>query len=137
VREPTLKGGAVRGGAILLFATLSGSVWAHHSGAMYDYKQSITLSGTVREFQWRNPHCFIQLQVPGNAQPREWSVEMGSTGDLFRGGWRPGTVGAGDHLKIVVHPTRDSSPAGKLVSATRSDGTPLIAVRAVSASPAR
>jgi hypothetical protein len=44
---------------------------AHHSFAIFDFGKSASLSGTVKEFQWNNPHCFIQLLVPtdGAVQP--------------------------------------------------------------------
>ena len=59
--------------AIALLAT---PCVAHHSGTMFDHAASVTLTGTVREFQWTNPHCWIQLMVPAQGEPVEWSVEM-------------------------------------------------------------
>ena len=64
---------------------------AHHSYGMFDMRESLTLVGTVREFQWTNPHCFIQLWVPDGKSLAEWSVEMSSVAVLYRQGWRPGT----------------------------------------------
>jgi hypothetical protein len=98
---------------------------AHHSGAMFDDKKSITLSGTVKEFQWTNPHCWIQVLVPGTDEPVEWSVEMGAPFELFRTGVRPRTLKAGDKITVVVHPMRDGKPAGLFVSAVGPDGKPL------------
>ena len=46
---------------------LAGAAHAHHSGAIFEPERTITLSGTVREFQWTNPHCWIQLTVPAAA----------------------------------------------------------------------
>jgi len=82
------------GVAALLFTV---QCLAHHSGAMFDDKVSTTLTGTVKAFQWSNPHCWIQVLVPGHqGAPIEWSVEMGSPSQLFRGvgsraRWKPGT----------------------------------------------
>jgi len=137
MRESTLGRCVVRAGTIVLLASLVGRGYAHHSGAMYDLNQSITLSGTVRTFQWTNPHCWLQLVVAGKDQPVEWSVEMGSPGQLFRLGWRPGTVKPGEVVSVVVHPVRNGTPAGKYVSATHADGTPLVtSATAVSAGSA-
>jgi hypothetical protein len=102
-----------------------GSVSAHHSYAMFDLKQSLTLHGTVSEFQWSNPHCFLQLVVKDPGGTTEWSVEMQAPADLYRKGWRPKSVKAGDPLTVIIHPTRDGSSSGTYVSAIGPDGKPL------------
>jgi hypothetical protein len=115
--------------AILVVATLLGGapVAAHHSGAMFDNDKSVTLKGSVKDFQWTNPHCWIQLTVAGaNGAPEEWSVEMGAPLQLFQHGWRPGTLKPGDEIEVVIHPTRDTTlKAGVFVSATGAGGQSL------------
>lgn len=98
---------------------------AHHSGAMFDDQKSITLSGTVKEFQWTNPHCWIQMLVQTENGPVEWSVEMGAIFELYRGGWRPGTLKQGDKITVVINPARDGTNGGIYVSAIGADGKPL------------
>lgn len=117
--------------AAIALLPIAGPVRAHHSGAMYHPKQTITLLGSVRVFQWTNPHCWIQLLVPGKGLPVEWSVEMGSPGELFRLGWRPGSLKPGETLRVVVRPARDGTSAGKYVSAIREDGSPVVAPHVV------
>ena len=102
-------------------------VIAHHSGAMFDDKKAITIAGTVRAFQWTNPHCWIQVLAPGPDSPLEWNIEMGSPSMLMRGGWRPASLRAGDKIKVVVHPMRDGTNSGLFMSATRDDGQPIVA----------
>lgn len=92
---------------------------------MYDAQKADMLQGTVRAFQWSNPHCWIQLLVPKDGVTQEWSVEMGSTAELYRSGWRPATVKPGDKVTIVVHLMRDGSAGAHFVSAVRADGAPL------------
>jgi hypothetical protein len=121
------EGRARRGSraSVLLMAVLLGALpaTAHHAGAMFDRQKSITLSGTVRMFQWTNPHCWIELLVPGGNGDVEWSIEMGPPIDLFRNGWKPGTLKEGDKITVVAHPMRDTSmKVGLFVSATSSDG---------------
>ena len=99
----------------------------HHSGAMFDDQKLLTLNGTVKAFQWSNPHCWIQVQVAGPEGPVEWSVEMGSPSLLLRGGWKPRTLKVGDTIVVVVHPMRDGTHGGLYVSATRGDDTPIVA----------
>ena len=110
-------------GILLVMVTVP--LRAHHSGAMYDAQRTDTLQGTVRTFQWSNPHCWIQFLVPRDGVTQEWSVEMGSTAELYRSGWRPGTLKPGDKVTIAIHPMRDGSPGAHFLSAVRPDGVPL------------
>jgi len=109
--------------AALIGLLACGSVSAHHSYAMFDMKQSITLRGMLVEFQWTNPHCF--LQVMDDTTAKEWSVEMGAPADLYRKGWRPGSVKPGERVTVIIHPTRDGSSSGTFVSAVGPDGKPV------------
>lgn len=97
----------------------------HHSGAMFDSQKTITLHGTVKDFRWGNPHCWIQLLVPSNGVDQEWSVEMGSTTQLYRSGWRPTTLRDGDKVTVVVHPLRDGTAGAQFLSAQGPNGAPL------------
>ncbi len=108
-------------------------VFAHHSGAMFEGQKTLALQGTVKNFQWSNPHCWIQLLVPGPEAAGEWSIEMGSTTQLFRSGWRPGTLQAGQTVMVLVHPARDGSLGGLFVSAAGPDGAALGAAGKVAA----
>jgi hypothetical protein len=110
-------------GVAALLCALQG--FAHHSGAMFDSQTSTTLTGTVKVFQWTNPHCWIQVLVPGEQGPTEWSVEMGSPSQLYRWGWRQGTVKPGDTITVVIHPMRDGTKGGLFVSAIGKDGKPI------------
>jgi hypothetical protein len=119
-----------RAGFLLILASgVAYSAFAHHSGSMWDSSKTVVLEGTVREFQWTNPHCWIQLLVPmpgdANAAAQEWSIEMGSPIQALQGGWKPGTLKPGDHIRVTLHPARDNSPAGNFISAVGADGHPL------------
>lgn len=98
---------------------------AHHSVAMFDTEKQLTLSGTVREFQFSNPHCFIQLVVPSGTDVVEWSIEMASPAHLIRSGWNRTTIKVGDKLKVIINPARSGSNGGLFVSATLEDGRPV------------
>jgi len=100
---------------------------AHHSPAMFDFSKQLTLTGTVRLFQWTNPHSYIQLVVkPDDGPEQEWSLEMGTNVYLYNLGWRPSTVKAGDTLTVTVVPLRSGKlGAGLLVQATMADGKSL------------
>jgi hypothetical protein len=99
---------------------------AHHSPAMFDGSRQLTLTGTVREFQWTNPHSYIQLVVKADdGAEQEWSLEMGANVYLYNLGWRPSTVKAGDTLSVTVIPLRNGKSGGLLVQATTADGKSL------------
>ena len=113
--------------AVLVSALFVGSapVLGHHSGSIFDNSKSLTLTGTVKMFQWTNPHCFIQLLVPDGTASEEWSIEMGAPLQVYQAGWRPSTLKGGQKITVILHPMRDGSKAGLFVSATSEDGRPL------------
>lgn len=110
-----------------LALALSTVASGHHSGAMFDTQKTVTLTGEVRVFQWTNPHCWIQLLVPGAQSATEWSIEMGSPSQLYNVGWRPRTLAAGSRITVQIHPLRDGSKGGIFISATHDTGEPLVA----------
>ncbi len=96
----------------------------HHSFAGFDLSKTITLTGTVKEFQWVNPHSWIQLMVTdASAAVVEWSIEMSAPSSLVRQGWKPKMLKPGDQVTVTAHPLRDGRPGGSFVSATLADGT--------------
>ena len=99
---------------------------AHHSSAMFDEHRSKALSGTVKAYEWANPHGWIQLVVREEGVPTaEWSVQLGSPSQLFRIGWRPDTIKPGEKISVVIHPMRDGTRGGLFVSGIGLDGKPL------------
>jgi hypothetical protein len=96
---------------------------AHHSPTMFDQAQQLTVSGTVRTFQWTNPHCYVQLLVKNGGKEEEWSFEMGSPIYLYNRGWRPRSLKAGDRLTVTFSPLRKGGTAGLLLDARTADGT--------------
>ena len=103
--------------AIVLLA--SGiSLAAHHSFAMFDRTHTVVLAGVVREFQWTNPHSWIQLTVTdADGKVAEWSLEGGSPNSLSRQGWRSTTFKAGDVVTVRLRPMKDGTAAGQFIGA--------------------
>jgi len=91
---------------------------AHHAGTMFDESKTVELTGTIKEFQFTNPHSWIQVVVDN----KEWSVEWGSPNQLSRQGIRPSTFKSGAKVLMRVHPMRDGSAAGNFVAAKFDDG---------------
>ncbi|MEO6377339.1 MAG: DUF6152 family protein [Caulobacteraceae bacterium] len=107
----------------LVAVTAAAPVQAHHSFAMFDREKQITVKGTVKEFQWTNPHIFIQIMAPGaGGKLEEWSIEGGSPNMLFRQGWEPTTFKAGDQVTMVINPLKEGGRGGNFVFATLPNG---------------
>ena len=104
---------------------LAAPAFAHHSFAMFDSSKQVTLVGTVKEFQWTNPHTWVQLNVPTSGKVVEWSIEGGSPNGLARRGWKSSSLKPGDKVTIVVSPMKDGSNGGSLKTVTLADGKVL------------
>jgi hypothetical protein len=112
--------------ATLAIGTGATSSWAHHSGAMFDAAKTVTLQGTVKEFQWSNPHCWIQLiVVDDSGAMEEWSIEMPSPTGLARVGWQRVSLHPGDKITAQIHPLKTGEKGGGYVSVLLPDGRTL------------
>lgn len=98
---------------------------AHHSFAMFDQKKLMTLDGTVAEFQWTNPHAFIELAVPVGGKMQRWAIELNSPNNLKRQGWRRNSLKRGDHVEVRVAPLRDGKQGGLFLDLKFADGRVL------------
>jgi hypothetical protein len=97
---------------------------AHHSAAMFDHSKTVTLNGTVKEFQFTNPHSWLQVLVTGpDGKTVEWGFESEGPSTLTRVGIQARTFKPGEKVTVVASPMRDGRPAGALHSVTKSDGT--------------
>jgi hypothetical protein len=103
-----------------------GPALAHHSFAMFDGDKVLTLDGTVKEFQWTNPHTWTQLQVTNpQGAVEEWAIEGGSLNALARQGWKRTSLKPGDKISMKIHPLKSGEKGGSFMSATLADGTVL------------
>src|SRR5215470_11025616 len=103
---------AVAGG----FAATIGPLDAHHAMVMYDRLRTMTLTGTVVELQWTNPHVFLLVKgtLDQGDQPALWRLETSSPTNLMRlGGWSATALKPGDRVRF----------AGALVSSRHSAGS--------------
>ena len=108
---------------VLFVALVAVPVLAHHGGANFDAK-TIVLTGTVKQFQFMNPHSWIQLDVEDQTgKVVEWNVEWGSPNSLGREGIRPSTFPVGAKVTLKVHPVKSAVPIASFVAAKLEDGT--------------
>ncbi|HXX19736.1 MAG TPA: DUF6152 family protein [Candidatus Acidoferrum sp.] len=110
--------------ALLLMTAVS--TFAHHSFAMFDRSKETTLVGVVHEFQWTNPHSWIELDVPNDSGGVDkWSIELNSPNNLARQGWHSDSIKAGDKISVVIWPLRSGEKGGLFISLTLPDGSTL------------
>jgi hypothetical protein len=124
-RAPIMK--AFFAGLTVALACVAVRVDAHHSTAIYDSEHPIELAGTVVEWQFVNPHVFIVLDVADakTGEKKRWSLEGGNTAGLFRRGWTPSTLKAGDEIVLTVRPLRSGALGGNYSNPRWADGAPI------------
>jgi hypothetical protein len=99
---------------------------AHHSSAAYDVGHKITLKGTVKEWVYSNPHCFLILEVKDEAgSVVEWTNETQAPSVIFPVGYRRDSFKFGDNVTITVEPFKDGRPFGRILGAVLADGKVL------------
>ncbi len=114
------------GVAIGLATLASIQAATHHSQTMYDGDTEIEMRGVVEQFDWTNPHTWLYVTIEGeDGASSQWVFESNSTGQLTRGGWSADSIKSGDEVTIIMHPLRDGTRGGTIVSIHMPDGTIL------------
>lgn len=114
-----------RSSVLIRLAWLFGALplLAHHSFTMFDMTKQITLVGTVTDFQWTNPHAYIEIDVPdAQGAVKHWSIELGSPSILQQSGWKFRSLKKGDKTTLVINPLKNGQMGGFLSKATLPDG---------------
>ncbi len=122
--EPTVHRRRLIGLALALAALAATPAMAHHSFAMFDRDKPVAISGVVKDFQWTNPHVWIQVMVPdAKGTPQEWGVECTSVNFLRRQGWEKDSLKPGDKVKLMIFPLKDGSKGGQLNKLVELNGS--------------
>jgi hypothetical protein len=114
--------------AVLLIATVAAVVpaLAHHSFAVFfDENASVTITGVVQEFQFRNPHGLIRLAVKKDGVEQTWKAETNSPSILERRGWNRDTIKVGETISVDGWPSRDGAHYMRMRAVRRADGKPV------------
>jgi hypothetical protein len=111
-------------GAVLLLA--GGEAQAHHSYAAFDRAKTVEVAGTVKSWEWTNPHVWLTVSVPQKkGPPVDWAFEGLAPGTLRGKGWLRTSIKAGDKVTVVMNPRRDGTPGGALANVILANGTRL------------
>ena len=101
---------------------------AHHSFAMFNIEKTITLKGTVTEYEWTNPHSWLRMMIVDEqtGKPIKWAFEMSSPGRQMQLGMTKDSVHAGDVVTVTFHPMKDGSRGGQFIQAILANGKPIV-----------
>ena len=113
--------------AILTFAAgvalAAAPAFAHNSGAMFDRSKTVVLKGVIKEYQFTNPHTWVEIVVPGaDGTSVQWSIEGEAPPTMNRIGLTRGAIKPGDQVTMRMHPLRDGRTGGSYIDLTTADG---------------
>lgn len=96
---------------------------AHHGAASFDIAAEVTLKGTVMEWTWFNPHCFLKFDVKGeDGTVKTWAVEAGNPTDMTKRGWARTSFKPGDEVTVTLQPVKTGAPVGRIRAVVLADG---------------
>ena len=111
-------------GAVALL--VSAPVFAHHGAASFDTSKELTLKGTVTEWFWANPHCFLRFDAKDDTGTvRNWAVETSNSTDMARRGWARTSFKPGDEVTVTLQPVKNGAPVGRVRTVTLATGQQL------------
>jgi len=113
-------------GVTLAVLVACGQLSAHHGSSNYDLSKSVSVKGTVTQFEFMNPHSAIRLEAKddkGNAE--QWLIEADSPNNLARAGWTRDSLKPGDLVTIVGNRLKDGSKVMRLQKVIFVDGKEL------------
>ena len=112
--------------SLAVACTLALPAAAHHSTAMFDFSKTVEIKGTIKEFQWTNPHTWTVVEVEGDpAVAGEYGLEGMSPNYLGRNGWTKNTLKYGDKVTLLIHPLKDGRKGGFMMTVKFPDGRVL------------
>lgn len=113
-------------GVSLVLLITSAPLFAHHGAAQFDVGKKVTVKGTVTEWFWSNPHCFLRFDAPGaDGQLVHWAVETQSGPNILPQGFSKQSFKVGDEVTVTLEPVKNGRPMGRLLQVVLPDGATL------------
>lgn len=117
IRKPLLVVALAIG---LLFSV---PLFAHHGNAAMDAGKKLILKGTVTEWVWANPHCWLKFDVKDDkGEPVHWVAETNNAPDMIERGWSKNSFKPGDEVTVTVEPVKNGNPAGRVLAVVLPSG---------------
>jgi hypothetical protein len=118
---------ATRSSLFILSVLAATAAFAHHSAPVfYKVEERVTVSGTVTEFRFANPHAIVKFDVVGeNGESQQWTAETTSPSILRRRGWSQQSFTPGEKITLEGMPSIDGSYLMRITRAFREDGTEI------------
>ena len=111
---------------IVSLLCISAPLAAHHGNAAYDESKLVTVKGTVTDWLWANPHCFLKFDVKdekGNVT--HWAAETSNPPDMIGHGWSKNILKPGDQITVVMLTVKNGRPIGRVRQVTLPNGKVL------------
>jgi uncharacterized protein DUF6152 len=122
--------------AALSVLLVSVPLLAHHGAAALDTGKEMTLKGTVTEWIWSNPHCFLQFDAKDSTGAvRNWAVETQNPTTMTQRGFSRTLFKAGDEVTVIIEPVKNGQPIGRLLTVVLADGQKLVAAPPTTPAP--
>ena len=92
---------------------------AHHGSAIYDNGKAVTVTGTVTEWTWSNPHCLLEFDVKDDKGGSvHWVAEVSTPPDMTARGWSRKMFKAGDEVTLTMIAAKNGEPIGRIARIT-------------------
>lgn len=112
--------------AVCLLA-ISAQLSAHHGAAGYNMDKELVMKGTVTDWLWANPHCFLKYDTTDDAGTlSHWAVEVSNPTDMTKRGWSKRSLKPGDEVTVTVRPAKNGAPVGQLLKVVLPNGQTLL-----------
>jgi Family of unknown function (DUF6152) len=101
-------------------------VFAHHGNAAFDTGKRLIMKGTVTDWFWANPHCFLKFDVKDDSgQVVHWVAETSNPPDMINRGWSKYSFKPGDLVTVTLEPVKNRAPNGRVLQVVLPDGKTL------------
>ena len=105
-------------------------LFAHHGTAVFDTSKTLTMKGSVTEWDWSNPHCLLQFDIKNESgQMEHWIAETQNPAEMVSLGWGKSSFKPGDEVTISLMPVKNGRPYGRIKLVVLPDGKTFVTIK--------
>jgi Family of unknown function (DUF6152) len=111
----------------VVLLSMSMPLFAHHGTSVFDMSKTLTMKGSVTEWDWSNPHCLLQFDVKNNENDQvvHWIAETQNPGNMVYAGWAKASFKPGDEVTVTLVPAKNGRPFGRINQVVLPNGKTL------------